>query len=82
MSTTWVFLGLLAGREISLHLVTKLDRPYLDTFRTIGKDILLASLGIAVSLFVILLSSVVYPTPEKKANFPFLQKFKVEAANY
>ena len=71
MSTTWVFLGLLAGREISLHMVTKLDRPYLDTFRTIGKDILLASLGIAVSLFVILLSSVVYPTPEKKRTFLF-----------
>ena len=84
MSTTWVFLGLLAGREISLHMVTKLDRPYLDTFRTIGKDILLASLGIAVSLFVILLSSVVYPTPEKKRTFLFYNNsnYKLETRNY
>jgi hypothetical protein len=50
MSTTWVFLGLLAGREIILNVLTFRDVPYLDTFRKVGKDVILASLGIAVSI--------------------------------
>ncbi|HNI28488.1 MAG TPA: hypothetical protein PLJ29_19150, partial [Leptospiraceae bacterium] len=73
MSTTWVFIGLLAGREFILHAVTKQDRPYLNTLRTIGKDVLLASLGIAVSLFIIYLSAFLY-SPSKtgwKELLPF-----------
>jgi len=62
MSTTWVFLGLLAGREIILHIVTRRDRPYLETFRQVGKDVLLASLGITVSVSFYLLSYVIYPS--------------------
>jgi hypothetical protein len=61
MSTTWVFLGLLAGREIILHIVTQKDRPYLETFRQVGKDVLLASLGIAASISIYMLSTIVYP---------------------
>ena len=60
MSTTWVFLGLLAGREISIHLVTKKDKPYLDTFKNIGKDVLLASLGIAFSIAFYFLAVSIY----------------------
>jgi hypothetical protein len=60
MSTTWVFLGMLAGREVILHIMTSKDRPYLDTFRQVGKDVVLASLGIAISIFIFILSSLVY----------------------
>ncbi len=64
MSTTWLFLGLLAGREIILHLITKQDKPYLQTFRQVGKDVVLASLGITVSMGVYLLSLKMYPPKE------------------
>lgn len=60
MSTTWVFLGLLAGREIILHRMTSREIPYLDTFRKVGKDVLLASLGLAVSISIFVLSSYLY----------------------
>lgn len=60
MSTTWVFLGMLAGREVILHIMTSKDRPYLETFRQVGKDVVLASLGIAVSIFIFVLSSIIY----------------------
>jgi phosphate/sulfate permease len=60
MSTTWVFLGMLAGREVILHIMTSKDRPYLDTFRQVGKDVVLASLGIAISIFIFILSSLLY----------------------
>lgn len=61
MSTTWVFLGLLAGREIILNVITFRDMPYLDTFRKVGKDVILASLGIAVSIGIYILSTYMYP---------------------
>lgn len=60
MSTTWVFLGMLAGREVILHITTSKDRPYLETFRQVGKDVVLASLGIAVSIFIFIMSSLIY----------------------
>jgi hypothetical protein len=60
MSTTWVFLGLLAGREIILHRVTRREKPYLHTLRQVGKDVMLASLGIAVSIFVFTLAGEIY----------------------
>ncbi|MDF3821015.1 hypothetical protein P3G55_13975 [Leptospira sp. 96542] len=62
MSTTWVFLGLLGGREIILNVMTYRDLPYLDTFRKVGKDVVLATIGILVSVFVFFLSSLLYPT--------------------
>ncbi|TGK11393.1 hypothetical protein EHO60_03505 [Leptospira fletcheri] len=61
MSTTWVFLGMLAGREIILNFMTYRDSPYLETFRKVGKDVLLAAIGIAISIFVFILSSKIYP---------------------
>ncbi|TGK01286.1 hypothetical protein EHQ53_08730 [Leptospira langatensis] len=72
MSTTWVFLGMLAGREIVLNFLTYRDAPYLETFRKVGKDVLLASMGIAISIFIFLLASQVYP--EKTSFFPRLFK--------
>ncbi len=58
MSTTWVFLGLLAGREIILNVTTLRDLPYLDTFRKVAKDVILASMGLGVSIFFIYLSEI------------------------
>lgn len=60
MSTTWVFLGLLAGREIILHRVTQRQKPYLHTLRQVGKDVVFASLGIAVSIFIFVLAGQIY----------------------
>ncbi len=73
MSTTWVFLGLLAGREIILNIVTYRDAPYLDTFRKVGKDVALASLGIAVSLGIYIASTFFYPA-ENTQKFNFFRK--------
>ena len=51
LSTTWVFLGLLAGREIAirwrLHLI---DRQPLNA--VLGRDVFKAGIGIVVSLAV------------------------------
>ena len=65
MSTTWVFLGLLAGREIILHIITKKDKPYLQTFRQVGKDVVLATLGITVSLGIYFLNKKIYTSNPK-----------------
>jgi len=73
MSTTWVFLGLLAGREIILNVLTFRDVPYLDTFRKVGKDVILASLGIAFSIGFYAISTVVYPN-SNSFKFEFFKK--------
>lgn len=54
LSTTWVFLGLLAGRELALRL-----DPLASSLRAglfdLGRDLAMAGLGLAVSLLVALL---------------------------
>ncbi|AFT68792.1 hypothetical protein B5T_00507 [Alloalcanivorax dieselolei B5] len=51
MSTTWVFLGLLAGREfaISMHMFTPSTR---ETARVVMSDAMKAMLGLAISLLL------------------------------
>ncbi|MCB1188999.1 MAG: hypothetical protein H7A23_13615 [Leptospiraceae bacterium] len=78
MSTTWVFLGLLAGREVILHVVTKRDEPYLVTLRKVGKDVLLASLGISISIAIFILSMILYPKPDS----PFQELFNLKSSFY
>lgn len=53
MSTTWVFLGLLAGREIALTLLARHAEPYKTTAKLVFKDILRASLGLMISLAIV-----------------------------
>lgn len=53
LSTTWVFLGLLAGRELAM-LLEPSPRPAAALARDLGRDLALASLGLAVSLGVAL----------------------------
>ena len=55
MSTTWVFLGLLAGREIALRLMTHKDKPYAHTLKLVQNDLLRAGFGLGVSLALALL---------------------------
>lgn len=49
MSTTWVFLGLLAGREIAMSVRLK-SRPMPETLRMVGRDGMKVTAGLAVSV--------------------------------
>lgn len=51
MSTTWAFIGILAGREIALsYMLNKKDLK--STYKIIGKDLAKVNLGLVVSIFV------------------------------
>ena len=55
MSTTWVFIGILAGRELCIAQlendgVLTLNERYKHARKLIFKDLILAGLGIAISL--------------------------------
>jgi len=50
MSTTWVFVGLLAGREIGMALRGTNEGTLKMAFKLMGKDLLYVTIGLAVSL--------------------------------
>lgn len=50
MSTTWVFLGLLAGREIAFALSSHHDRSLKQAFKLARKDMVKAGFGLGVSV--------------------------------
>jgi hypothetical protein len=54
MSTTWVFIGLLAGREIAMSLTdaSGKGRPLSRTFRLIMKDLSYAIIGLIISIVI------------------------------
>ncbi|WMJ74623.1 hypothetical protein RCC89_15835 [Cytophagaceae bacterium ABcell3] len=54
MSTTWVFLGLMAGREIAMTLQSsyKTKRSLSKTIKIVRKDLLYAFLGLLVSITI------------------------------
>jgi hypothetical protein len=52
MSTTWVFLGMLAGREIALAKTSGKDDPYKNTVFLITKDLAFAVVGIVASILI------------------------------
>ncbi|HMP92495.1 MAG TPA: hypothetical protein PKD90_06470, partial [Phnomibacter sp.] len=54
MSTTWVFIGLLAGREIGMHVMTPSThrKPLSKLLQMVGKDIMLALIGLVVSIIL------------------------------
>jgi len=54
MSTTWVFVGLLAGRELAISTVMK-DYKFIYVFPIIAKDFGKMMLGLGVSVAVVLL---------------------------
>jgi hypothetical protein len=52
MSTTWVFIGLLAGREMGIKLRQARPRDWRATRKLIGKDLARVSLGLFVSVIL------------------------------
>jgi hypothetical protein len=53
MSTTWVFVGLLAGRELGMRLrAHDSGEKFAKTFRLIGKDVLSVTIGLVISLIL------------------------------
>lgn len=52
MSTTWVFLGLLAGRELAYQYFIQQDKSQLNAVYLIAKDIFRAGLGLLISLLI------------------------------
>lgn len=50
MSTTWVFVGLLAGREIAMTFRGASDHGMKNAFKLAGKDLLYVTIGLVVSL--------------------------------
>lgn len=51
MSTTWVFIGLLAGRELGMRTFRKKKKkPISQTLRLIGIDLLFALIGLSISI--------------------------------
>jgi hypothetical protein len=50
MSTTWVFIGLLAGREIAMTIRGTTSRPPRETLRLVGKDLFYVTIGLLVSM--------------------------------
>lgn len=55
MSTTWVFIGLLAGREVGMRLRTSLHSDWKKTRKAIFVDLARVTLGLAVSLVLAVL---------------------------
>lgn len=62
MSTTWVFLGLLAGREFAIAWVTQL-RKSSDVLKVVGSDAGKATIGLAISV------AIAFTTPYLKGIF-------------
>lgn len=54
MSTTWVFIGLLAGRELAMSITDRSGhgKPVRKTMRLIGKDVMYAGIGLLVSIIL------------------------------
>lgn len=55
MSTTWVFIGLLAGREIAMRLRNDSDRSWKIVAKLVWKDLTKVALGLGVSILLALL---------------------------
>ncbi len=54
MSTTWVFIGLLAGREIALYTRLRFESPK-KMYKHILKDLTKVTFGLAISITVVIL---------------------------
>ena len=52
ISTTWVFIGLLGGRELAINIKLYSNGNYLKALKMISKDALYAGIGLIVSLIL------------------------------
>ena len=58
MSTTWTFIGILAGREIAINYL--LERNKLkNAYKLIAKDFAKVNIGLAISIFIVYLIQLV-----------------------
>lgn len=55
MSTTWVFLGLLGGRELAMSLRGSTGQGWRGALKMMGRDVALATAGLVVSLVIAIL---------------------------
>ena len=53
MSTTWVFIGILAGREIALNFVLRKNEARKDMFKSLGVDLFKVLIGLIVSIALV-----------------------------
>lgn len=53
MSTTWVFIGILAGREIALNFMLRKGEPKKAMFKSLGSDLAKVALGLVVSIILV-----------------------------
>lgn len=53
MSTTWVFIGILAGREIAVNYLLRRGEPKKAMFRVLGMDLAKVALGLVVSIALV-----------------------------
>ena len=60
MSTTWVFIGLLAGRELTMILLGASDRTFRQGLRIAGRDLLYTSIGLVVSIVLAVVANPVF----------------------
>jgi hypothetical protein len=58
MSTTWLFIGLLGGRELAISITrnkaSKRSKATIKALKMIGKDMLYALIGLLISLILAL----------------------------
>jgi hypothetical protein len=56
MSTTWLFIGLLGGRELGISIMrnkfSKRKKASIKALKMIGKDLLYALIGLFISLIL------------------------------
>ena len=55
MSTTWVFIGILAGREIALNFMLRRDEPRRAMFMNLAMDLAKVLLGLVLSVALVFL---------------------------
>lgn len=55
MSTTWVFIGLLSGRELAISTMMGKEYSFKDVFPLVGKDMLRLIFGLGVSITIAIL---------------------------
>ena len=53
MSTTWVFVGLLCGRELAIYRKFNQDKPLTEVFPMLAADFLKMSVGLALSIVLV-----------------------------
>ncbi|MUH34835.1 hypothetical protein D9O36_03180 [Zobellia amurskyensis] len=53
MSTTWVFIGILAGREIALNYMLRKNEPRTKMFKSLGMDLVKVVIGLVVSIILV-----------------------------